>query len=87
MRPLNLTTKLKDTANASIPELAFQHKAVQDYYSHPKEISQPDESTNDPPSSTPEAHTSDTSTIQAKHSFSSITSDVEDASTHSAQCK
>ena len=78
MRPLNLTAKLKDTANASIPQLSFQRKAVQDYRSRPSEVSQPAlaESTNDPPSSslTLEAHT--TSTLQAKRSFSSITSDA-----------
>ena len=36
VRSLNLTVKLKDTANASTPELSFQHKAVQDYHSRPK---------------------------------------------------
>jgi hypothetical protein len=53
VRPLNLTAKLKDTANASIPELSFQRKAVQDYRSRPTEVSQPAESTtNDAPSLT-----------------------------------
>jgi len=30
---LNLTTKLKDSANTSAPELSFQHKAVEDFHS------------------------------------------------------
>jgi hypothetical protein len=35
---LNLTVKLKDTANASAPELSFQWKAVQDYHSCQTEV-------------------------------------------------
>ena len=95
MRPLNLTAKLKDTANASIPELSFQRKAVQDYRSRPVEVSQPAESPNEPPSLTLDAHLhvscSDktTSTSQAKRTFSSITSDnvndFEDGDASSAQ--
>ena len=86
MRPLNLTAKLKDTANASIPELSFQRKAVEDYRSRPKEISQPaespNESGNDPPSD------DIPSTSQAKRTPPSITSAnyVEDASTQPEQC-
>ena len=93
MRPLNLTAKLKDMANTSIPELSFQCKAVQDYHSRrppvPPEVSQPAESSNNPPSLTLDTHLHDTttSTPQAKCAFSSITSnkDVEDASTQPEQ--
>ena len=31
-RALNLTAKLKDTANTEAPQLSFQRKAVQDFY-------------------------------------------------------
>ena len=93
MRPFNLTAKLKDTANTSIPELSFQCKAIQDYRSRrlpaSPEVSQPAESPNNPPSLTLNTHLHDTttSTPQAKHAFSSITSDkdVEDASAQPEQ--
>ena len=44
-RTLNLTAKLKDTANSETPQLSFQHKAAQDFHSR-----QADK--NDPPTST-----------------------------------
>lgn len=94
MRPLNLTAKLKDTANTSIPQLSFQRKAIQDYHSRPKEVPLPAGSSNDPPSLTLNAHlhllssADTTSTLQAKRTFSSITSndDVEDSGAQPAQC-
>ena len=93
MCPLNLTAKLKDTANTSIPKLSFQCKAIQDYHScqppAPLEVSQPAESPNNPPSLILDTHLHDTnaSTPQAKRAFSSITSDkdVEDASAQPEQ--
>ena len=32
-RTLNLTAKLKDTANTEMPQLSFKHKAVEDFHS------------------------------------------------------
>jgi hypothetical protein len=91
MRPLNLTAKLKDTANASAPELSFQRKAVQDFHSRQiknSQLSQPAESSdclnNDLPSSILDNHlhapssadTTVTLTPQAaERTFPSITSD------------
>ena len=82
MRPLNLTAKLKDTANASTPELSFQRKAVQDYHSRQAKVSQPSQHDLPPPlpfDSHPHVpRSNDTaSTPQTKRAFSSITSDSD----------
>ena len=91
MRPLNLTAKLKDTANASAPELSFQRKAVQDYHlrqTKNSQLSQPAESSDrlnndrDLPSSIFNDHSHAPSSANttltpqaAERTFSSITSD------------
>jgi len=41
VRTLNLTAKLKDAANASAPELSFQHKAVEDFHACQAQVSLP----------------------------------------------
>ena len=100
VRHPNLTAKLKDTANTSVPELSFQRKAVQDYHSRPTEDSSSHPTTsNDPPSgpslstldtpSQPHHIANTTSTPRAKRSFLSITSDNDEddtSSTQPAQC-
>jgi hypothetical protein len=77
---------LKDTANASAPDLSFQHKAMQDYHSRPTEVSQPSQlaENNDLPPSLPlESHlhaphsTNTTSTPQTECTFSSTTIDSD----------
>ena len=87
VHPLNLTAKLKDTANTSAPELSFQCKAVQDYHSHQTEVSQqsqPAENDNCSPSLLlphaphPMVPVDTTPTPQTKHTFSSITIDSDD---------
>ena len=96
MHPLNLTAKLKDTANTSAPELSFQRKAVQDFHSCQAHVSQPVEDVNLPTSSTLDSHlhapdsadTASSTPLQNKCSFSSITgdSDTEDVDGELAQC-
>ena len=70
VRHPNLTAKLKDTSNTSVPELSFQRKAVQDYHSCPTEVSSshPTESTPGPSLSTLDTpsylnHNADTTSI------------------------
>ena len=95
MHPLNLTAKLKDTANASAPELSFQRKAVKDYHLCQAEVFQPSQPTenNNPPSLILDTHlhsphSADTTSIpRAEQTFPSIANDgdVEDASAQSEQ--
>jgi len=80
-RTLNLTTKLKDSANASTPELSFQRKAVEDF--HSRQAQQPTENHHhdSPALSTPDSRmhsppSTNTAPIpQNKHNISSITDD------------
>lgn len=87
-RSLNLTAKLKDTANISEPQLSFQRKAVQDFHSRqaqPAQVSQPAENNRPSALLTPDAplHSSPSagvaSTPQNKRNISSITDDDTDA--------
>jgi hypothetical protein len=41
VRALNLSAKLKDTANTETPQLSFQRKAVQDFHSRQADKSDP----------------------------------------------
>ena len=86
VRPLNLTAKLKDSANTSAPELSFQRKAVQDYRSRQTAVpqrSQPTEHSDLPPSLPLKTHppvprSVDTaSTLPTKRTFSSIAVDSD----------
>lgn len=94
VRALNLTAKLKDTANASTPELSFQRKAVQDFHSRSAEsaqaaqVPQPTENNPDqlstqtapdsPSCERPPASTDLASQNHGKRSISVITEDDRD---------
>lgn len=80
IRPLNLTAKLKDTANAAAPELSSQRKALRDFLSRKTQLAESD--------GLPPLSTNTASTLQNKRTFSSIASDsdAEDVDIQPKQC-
>lgn len=77
VRSLTLTAKLKDTANASAPELSFQRKAVEEF--HARQAQGEDEADSRPAltarTSLSRSHTSLStgSNVSQKRTFQSIT--------------
>lgn len=79
VRSLNLTAKLKDSDNASTPELSFQRRAVQDFRARQAQVSAPASETGPRPAllarnSLSHSHTSlstaSTGTSQKRHAHS-----------------
>ena len=89
-RALNLSAKLKDSANTEAPQLSFQRKAVQDFHSRNDDKNDPVDPPPSPPSPTVGADTNAPSanvvpTPQSTHTVAD--SDSNDEGQPTAPCK